>query len=118
MRFLPRTLAITLWFVAFVGIGVAQEIAQQTTPVLVKEVKPVYTKEAREARIEGIVGVDAVVLKDGTVGDVKISKSLDQKYGLDEEAIKCAKQWLFKPGTKDGKPVDVRVAIEISFKLK
>ena len=118
MRLLTKTLAVTLWFAGFVGIGVAQEIARQTTPVLVKEVRPIYTKEAREAGIEGIVGVDAVVLKDGTVGDVKINKSLDQKYGLDEQAIKCAKQWLFEPGTKDGQPVDVQVAIEISFRLK
>jgi protein TonB len=90
----------------------------QTTTVLTHEVAPVYTAEAKERRIQGIVGVDAVVLKDGTVGDITVTKSLDQKYGLDEQAVKCAKQWKFKPGTKDGKPIDVRVSIEVSFTLK
>jgi len=88
------------------------------TPVLTKEVAPVYTAEAKEKRIQGVVRVDAVVLTDGTVGEVTVTKSLDQKYGLDEQAITCVKQWQFKPGTKDGKPVDVRVSIEVSFTLK
>ena len=118
MRNLPRTLAVAVWFAVFVATAGAQEVARETTPVLVKEVKPDYTKEAKEARIQGTIGLDAVVLKDGTVGEVTVSKSLDQKYGLDEAAVKCVKQWQFKPGTKDGKPVDVRVQIEVSFTLK
>ena len=80
--------------------------------------KPEYTKQAQEAGIEGTVGLDGVVLKDGTVGEVSVTKSLDKKYGLDEQAIKCVKQWRFKPGTKDGKPVDVRVGMEVYFGLK
>jgi protein TonB len=47
-----------------------------------------------------------------------VSRSLDSTFGLDQEAIKAAKQWLFKPGTKDGKPVAVRVMIELTFMLK
>ena len=31
---------------------------------------------------------------------------------LDNEAVKTVKLWRFQPGTKDGKPVPVRVAIE------
>jgi TonB family protein len=57
-------------------------------------------------------------LKDGSVGEVRITKSLDQQYGLDEQAIKALVQWQFKPGTKDGKPADVRISIEMSFSLK
>ncbi len=62
--------------------------------------------------------LDAVVLKDGTVGEVTVTKSLDKEYGLDDQAVKALKQWQFKPGTKDGKPADVRVSIEVSFTLK
>jgi len=47
-----------------------------------------------------------------------VTKSLDQKYGLDDQAVTAMKKWQFKPGTKDGKPVAVRVTVEMTFKLK
>ncbi len=87
-------------------------------PRLVKEVKPNYTPEAMRARIEGWVKLEAVVLATGEVGDVDVIESLDKVYGLDDEAVKCMGQWRFEPGTKDGKPVAVRVEVEMSFTLK
>jgi TonB family protein len=60
----------------------------------------------------------AVVLETGEIGDVRITQSLDNEYGLDDEAVKALKQWLFKPGTKDNKPVAVEIAVEMSFALK
>src|SRR5437899_6988469 len=74
-------------------------------PQVVKQVKAEYTSEAMRQMIEGTVGLDVVVKADGTVGDVKVTQSLDAVYGLDEQAIKAMKQWEFKPGQKDGKPV-------------
>ena len=88
------------------------------SPKLVSEVKPDYTKEAMDAKIQGWLSLEAVVLESGLVGDVEIIDSLDQVYGLDDQAIKAIKQWRFKPGTKDGKPVAVRVEVEFSFTLK
>jgi len=87
-------------------------------PQVVKQVKADYTEEAKQNRIEGKVGLDVVVLADGTIGDVKVAQSLDTVYGLDANAVKAMKQWQFKPGMKDGKPVAVRVAIEIAYSLK
>ena len=58
------------------------------------------------------------MLTDGSVGSVSVTRSLDATFGLDREAVSAAKQWRFKPGTKDGKPVAVRVAIELTFTLK
>ena len=69
-------------------------------------------------RIEGKVGLDIVVLADGRVGDVTVSESLDSVHGLDKNAVTAMKQWEFKPGTKDGKPVAVRVSVSITFALK
>ena len=89
-----------------------------TVPRIVKEVKPKYTPEAMEAKIQGSVRLEAVVLATGEVGDVEVIESLDKVYGLDEAAIQALKQWRFDPGTKDGKPVAVRVEVEMSFTLK
>ena len=82
-------------------------------PKLIREVKPRYTASAMDRNVQGTVEVDAVVLSDGTVGDVTIKRSLDAE--LDEEAIKATKQWRFSPGTKDDRPVDVQVSIELTF---
>ena len=87
-----------------------------SAPVLVKEVKPQYTPEAMRARVQGIVALECVVQPDGTIGDVDVTKSLDA--GLDEEAIKAVRQWRFEPGKKDGKPVPVRVTLEMTFTLR
>jgi protein TonB len=87
-------------------------------PKVLKDVPPKYTAEARAAGIQGTVKLDAVVLTDGTVGEVRVTQSLDTVYGLDEQAVKAVKQWVFDPGKKDGKPVPVRVDVEVTFTLK
>jgi protein TonB len=89
-----------------------------TLPVVVRSVKPSYTSAAMDARIEGRVALAIVVLDDGTVGEVTVTESLDKEYGLDTQAVEAARQWLFKPGTKDGKPVAVRVTLEMTFVMK
>ena len=97
-----------------------QEIQKDgvTLPVPVRSIKPGYTAAAMDARIEGKVVLSVVVLDDGKVGEVTVTQSLDKEYGLDTQAVEAAKQWLFKPGTKDGKPVAVRVDLEMTFTLK
>jgi TonB family protein len=58
-----------------------------------------------------------VVTVDGTVTDVRIVRSLDGRLGLDEEAVKAARQWRFRPGLLNGQPVAVRITIELSFSI-
>ena len=100
----------------------AQEVLKPgpgvTLPVVVKSVKPGYSEEAKKAHIEGTVMLDVVVSAEGAVTDVKVARSLDTNFGLDQQAVDAAKQWKFKPGMKDGKPVAVRVMLEMSFTLK
>ena len=87
-------------------------------PEVIRQVGPHYTSEAMSHRIEGVVILDVVVKADGAVGDVTVTQSLDAVYGLDDSAVKAMKQWQFKPGTKDGKPVAVRVEVRMAFTLK
>ena len=87
-------------------------------PTLVREVKPAYTSDAMRAKVQGTVLVQCIVKQDGSVGDVEVLRSLDPTFGLDQEAIKAAKQWRFRPGTRLGEPVPVQITIELTFTLR
>ena len=87
-------------------------------PQPLREVKPQYTADAMRAKVQGAVVLECVVLPDGTVGSVEVVRSLDSTFGLDQEAIKAAKQWRFRPGTRFGEPVAVLVTIELTFTLR
>ena len=89
-----------------------------TSPIVIYEAKPKYTADAMRAKVQGVVVLSAVVMPDGTVTDVRITRSLDQSFGLDEEAKKTALQWRFRPGTLKGEPVPVRIQIELTFNLR
>lgn len=87
-----------------------------TAPRVLQEVNAVSTDAARQAGIEGTVGVECVVLADGTVGRLRLTKRLDP--GLDVEAVKALRRWRFAPGLRNGQPVPVQVTIEQVFTLK
>ena len=88
-----------------------------TSPVPVRQVRPQYTNAAMTARLAGSVIVECVVMPDGSVTDVRIVRSIDPRHGLDEEAVRAARQWRFRPGTLNGEPVPVRITIELSFSI-
>jgi periplasmic protein TonB len=100
------------------GGGIYREGNGVTSPRVIREVKPSYTGEAMRARIQGLVTMEAVVMPDGSVGNVQITKSLDSNFGLDKEAIKTVKQWRFEPGRRLGQPVPVLIVIEMTFTLR
>ncbi len=89
-----------------------------TQPRLKQEVKPNYTAEAMRAKIQGVVWLEAVVLENGSVGQVRVTRSLDPTFGLDMEAERTVKKWVFYPGTRLGQPVPVLIEIEMSFTLR
>jgi TonB family protein len=100
------------------GRGVVRAGRGVTIPRLVQQVKPQYTADAMRMKAQGDVFVECVVLPDGSVGSARVTRSLDPVFGLDEEAIKAARQWRFDPGTRDGQPVSVAVVIEMTFTLR
>ena len=89
-----------------------------TLPVVLYEVKPEYTPEAMQQKVQGSIFLQIVVSETGDVTDVKVTQSLDAEFGLDDQAVKAAYQWKFKPGTKGDRPVPVRVMLEMTFTLK
>lgn len=87
-------------------------------PKLLKQVSPNYPTVARNASVAGDVVLEAVVQPDGTVGDIRVVRPLDTRFGLDQEALRVAKLWLFEPARKDGFPVSVIVEIVVQFRLR
>jgi general secretion pathway protein G len=85
-------------------------------PAPLNQPLPPYTEEARKARIEGLVVLQAIIRKDGTVDSFRVVKGLG--HGLDESAISTiAAKWRFKPATLNGTPVDTMANIEVRFRL-
>jgi TonB family protein len=87
-------------------------------PTKVKQVPPVYPELARKARIQGVVIVEAVIDREGNVVRAKVLRSPGAHFGFDQAAIDAVKQWKFKPGTQNGKPVDVIFTLTVIFKLE
>ena len=87
-------------------------------PEILYKTSPRYTAESMRAKIQGVALLSGVVAPDGTLQDIRIARSLDGTFGLDQEAIKCVRQWRFRPGTRLGKPVAVAVTIEVAFNLR
>ena len=100
------------------GGGVYQPGNGVTLPRILREVKPAYTSDAMRAKVQGTVLLQCVVRPDGSVSDIQVLRSLDSVFGLDQEAIKAARQWRFAPGTRMGQAVPVQITIELTFTLR
>jgi periplasmic protein TonB len=99
-----------------IGGGVFRVGGGVSAPSIVYRVEPTYSEEARKAKYQGVVVLSAIVRKDGTIEILKVVRGLG--LGLDENAIQALKQWKFRPGMKNGVPVDVALNIEVNFSLR
>jgi TonB family protein len=84
-------------------------------PKLVKEVLPVYPKEAQQTRVQGVVILGVRTDEHGRVVDTKILRSIPL---LDEAAIDAVKQWVYEPYIKDSKPFPIVFTVTVRFVLK
>jgi TonB family protein len=89
--------------------------AYDVPPKLLYKAEPKYSEEARKAKYSGTVLLSVEIDTKGRVGAIRVVRPLG--LGLDEKAIECVQKWKFRPALKDGRPVAVRVSIEISFRL-
>jgi protein TonB len=89
-----------------------------SAPVPLRRPPPAYTAEAMRARLQGIVVLNCVVRPDGKCSDIRVLKSLDTMFGLDQQAIASAREWVFRPGMRMGQPVPVLVTLEIGFTIR
>ena len=92
-----------------IRVGGNQQQAQ-----LVKQTRPVYPSAAKEARIQGVVKLSAVIAKDGSVQDLTVDSGHPL---LVPAAVEAVKQWLYQPTMLNGQPVEVVTKIDINFTL-
>ena len=98
-----------------IGGGIYRVVGGASQPVAIYSPDPEYSDEARKARLQGRVELEMIIDETGRPRNIRILKSLG--LGLDEEAMKTAAKWRFKPGMKDGKPVPVMAFLDIGFHL-
>ena len=89
-------------------------------PVLLKhtQILPDYPRLARVAGVTGIVLLEAMVRTDGSVDDVKVLQTPDGHLGFAEAATEAVRQWRYRPGMQNGRPVAVRFTVVLDFKLE
>jgi protein TonB len=86
-----------------------------SAPTIISKFEPKYTEPARHAHLTGVVVVEAIISKQGTVEEVKVLKGLPM--GLSEEAMEAVRKWRFKPGRLNGEPVDVIFNLTVNFRM-
>ena len=86
-----------------------------TAPRPLSKVSPSYPEKARRDRKEGTVTLGLIVTKDGSVSGVHVVKGIEND--IDQAAVDAVSQWRFNPGTYQGNPVDVELAVTVNFRL-
>ena len=85
-------------------------------PVKLFAPQPGYTEEARQARVQGVVILQAVIDALGEVTHIKVLKGLPQ--GLADAAVETVSTWRFRPATLKGEPVPVYYNFTVNFSLQ
>ena len=98
-----------------IGGGVFRIGGGVSSPRLLSKVEPEYSEKARKANHQGVVSLSVEIWEDGLAHNIRVVRSLG--LGLDEKAVEAVKQWRFRPGKKDGKPVRVHAQVAVSFRL-
>jgi TonB family protein len=84
-------------------------------PKKVRHVSPSYPDIAKQARVQGVVILEATITPSGKVGDVKVLRGVPL---LDEAALEAVKQWEYTPTLLNGVPVPVIMTITVNFRLQ
>jgi TonB family protein len=86
-----------------------------TAPVVLFQVEPEFSEDARKAKLQGVVMLYGEVDTNGRLRNIRVTRGLG--LGLEEKAIEAVKHWRFRPGTRNGKPVVAPASIEVNFHL-
>jgi len=94
-------------------------VLHEEMPTVIKQVRPIFPEIAKQNNVQGTVIVEAWVKLDGTVGNVRVIKSVQSiPGGLDEAAVNAVWKWIFEPAKSGGRPVACWVRIPLNLKLE
>lgn len=100
-------------FLPFAWLCAAAIGAEMTQPVALVRTAPSYPTEMRRERIGGNVVVEFIVATDGSVKQVTVVRSTRREF--ERAAVRAINLWRFKPGTIDGRPVNVLASQTLEF---
>ena len=104
------------WVIRFAELKAGQKAGQLSAPDAIEKSDPGYPIELMRANVQGTVTLYAVIHSDGTVGEIRVLTSPDDR--LDELAKSALARWKFRPATKDGQPVALEAVVMIPFRAK
>jgi TonB family protein len=87
--------------------------AEVMQTLLTHKVDPIYPEGARQAKIQGVVVLDAVIAADGSVIEVHPVSGPDQ---LTSAAVDAVKWWRFQPYRINGQPIEVQTRLAVDFR--
>jgi TonB family protein len=79
---------------------------------LIRQPHPVYPPLAKQARIQGVVKLSAIIAKDGTIQHLEV---VSGHPSLIQSALEAVKQWVYQPTLLNGEPVEVVTQIDVNF---
>jgi protein TonB len=109
--------AMGSWIIRFAELNPDSpaDQADLSTPEPIRKVDPAYPAAMVRDRIEGVVVLHAIIRSDGSVSDVRVLEGFDPR--LDENARSALEQWRFRPGTRNGVPIDVEAVVRVPFRV-
>ncbi|MGH9504440.1 MAG: TonB family protein [Terriglobales bacterium] len=102
------------WIIRFAELNPDQAKGDLTAPEATQKVDPAYPLELMRRNVHGTVTLYAVIRSDGSVGDVRVLRGVDDQ--LDQYARTALAHWHFRPATKNGAAVDLEAVVTIPFK--
>lgn len=107
------------WIIRFAALqpeagSSVTKFGELSSPVARRKVDPAYPLELMRQNLSGTVILYGVIRADGTVGNVRVLRSVDER--LDQYATDAIAKWKFDPATKNGAPVDVEATFWIPFR--
>jgi TonB family protein len=85
-------------------------------PLLERKVDPKYPQTLIKEHVDGDVILYAIIRKDGTVDSIQLVRGVDPQ--LDKNSMDALSRWVFKPGARDGQPVDLEAVVRIPFHFR
>jgi TonB family protein len=106
------------WVIRFAELHPRAEQAQiaLAAPMALSKSDPAYPADLMKDRVEGTVILYAVIRADGSITDVKVLTSVNER--LDASAMEALHRWRFRPGSKENEAVDVEAVVQVPFKVK